>query len=117
VVDDAAQGITHVVRGADLIESTPWQLQIAAALGASEIAYAHVPLVTEPDGAKLAKSRRAPAVAELPPGQALALALQLLNYDPPAGLAHQPPQRILDWALAGWPPRRLQGRKSVALPT
>jgi glutamyl-Q tRNA(Asp) synthetase len=117
VVDDAAQGITHVVRGADLIDSTPWQLHIAAALGAPEITYAHVPLVTEPDGAKLAKSRRAPAVANLLPGQALTLALQLLGYEPPGELEQEAPFHILDWALAGWPPRGLQGRKTIALPT
>ena len=116
VVDDAAQEITHVVRGADLIESTPWQLRIGAALGAPALTYAHVPLVTEPDGSRLAKSRGSAAVAELPPGQALTLALQLLGYAPPLELAEQPPQRILDWALAGWPPRALGGRKSVALP-
>ncbi len=59
VVDDAAQGITHVVRGADLLDSTAWQIAIAGALSLRERGYAHVPLVTEPDGAKLAKSRRA----------------------------------------------------------
>jgi len=117
VVDDAAQGITHVVRGADLLDSTPWQQQIGAALGASGIIYAHVPVVTEPDGAKLAKSLRAPAVANLPPGQALTLALRLLGHEPPGGLEHEAPLHILDWALAGWPPRCLQGRKAVALPT
>jgi glutamyl-Q tRNA(Asp) synthetase len=116
VVDDAAQEITHVVRGADLIDSTPWQLRIGAALGVHTLTYAHVPLVTEPDGSKLAKSRRAPAVADMPPGAALVLALRLLGYEPSGDLVDQSPARILDWALAGWPPRALGGRKSVALP-
>jgi len=116
VVDDLRHQITHVVRGADLIDSTPWQLRIGAALGVPTLTYAHVPLVTEPDGSKLAKSRRAPAVADMPPGAALVLALRLLGYEPSGDLVDQSPARILDWALAGWPPRALGGRKSVALP-
>lgn len=117
VVDDADQGITHVVRGADLLDSTAWQLRIGSALGVPAPVFAHVPLVTGPGGEKLAKSRSAPAVADLPPGQALAIALQLLDYSVPGELAHAPPSRILEWALEGWPPASLKGRASVALPT
>ncbi len=55
VVDDAAQGVTQVVRGDDLLETTPRQLLLARALGLPEPAYAHVPLVLGPDGQRLAK--------------------------------------------------------------
>jgi glutamyl-tRNA synthetase len=55
VVDDAAQGVEEVVRGLDLADSTPRQLWLARALGQPEPAYAHVPLVLGPDGARLAK--------------------------------------------------------------
>jgi glutamyl-tRNA synthetase len=55
VVDDAAQGIGEVVRGADLLETTPRQLLLARLLGLPEPTYAHVPLVLGPDGARLAK--------------------------------------------------------------
>jgi glutamyl-tRNA synthetase len=55
VVDDAAQGIGEVVRGADLIDSTPRQLWLFRALGLAEPAFAHVPLVLGPDGRRLAK--------------------------------------------------------------
>src|SRR5262249_23620544 len=58
VVDDALQGITDVVRGADLLDNPPWQLALQQALGLPQPRYAHLPLVTEPGGAKLAKSRR-----------------------------------------------------------
>ena len=58
VVDDAAQGVTDVVRGADLLDSTPWQIALQRRWRSRTPRYAHLPLVTEPDGAKLAKSRR-----------------------------------------------------------
>jgi len=109
VVDDAFQGITHVVRGSDLLESTAWQLAIAEGLQLPGLHYMHLPLVVEPDGSKLAKSRRARAVADWSPGEALATTLALLNYLPPAELAAEPVSRILDWALAGWPPAGLAG--------
>ena len=63
VVDDAAQGVTHVVRGADLLDNTPRQIYLQRALGLQQPAYAHVPVLTEPDGAKLAKSRRSVRLA------------------------------------------------------
>jgi glutamyl-tRNA synthetase len=55
VVDDGAQGIGEVVRGGDLLDSTPRQLFLARLLGLPELSYAHVPLVLGPDGARLAK--------------------------------------------------------------
>src|SRR4051812_17388344 len=55
VVDDADQGIGEVVRGADLLETTPRQLLLARLLALPEPRYAHVPLVLGPDGARLAK--------------------------------------------------------------
>ena len=55
VVDDAAMGITEVVRGDDLLPSTFWQLELYEALGLTAPSFAHVPLVTGPDGRRLAK--------------------------------------------------------------
>ncbi len=59
VVDDAAQGVTHVVRGADLLDNTPRQIYLQrAARAADSPSYAHVPVLVEADGGKLAKSAR-----------------------------------------------------------
>ncbi|HVW18223.1 MAG TPA: tRNA glutamyl-Q(34) synthetase GluQRS [Solirubrobacteraceae bacterium] len=68
VVDDADQGVEQVVRGADLLDSTPRQLWLARALRLPEPAYAHVPLVLGPDGARLAKRHGAVTLGERPEG-------------------------------------------------
>jgi glutamyl-tRNA synthetase len=68
VVDDAAQGIGEVVRGADLADSTPRQILLARLLGLPEPTYTHVPLVLGPDGQRLAKRHGAVALSDRPEG-------------------------------------------------
>jgi glutamyl-Q tRNA(Asp) synthetase len=98
-VDDAAQGITDVVRGADLIESTAWQIALSSALGPPTPRFAHLPLVVEPDGSKLAKSRRSTPIDLLHSGAWLAETLRLLKQEPPADLGREPPPIQLEWAV------------------
>ena len=71
VVDDAAQGVGEVVRGADLVDSTPRQLLLARLLGVAEPCYAHVPLVLGPDGARLAKRHGAVTLDGVAPAEAV----------------------------------------------
>jgi glutamyl-tRNA synthetase len=71
VVDDADQGIGQVVRGDDLADTTPRQLLLARRLGLPEPAYAHVPLVVGPDGARLAKRHGSVTLREVAPADAL----------------------------------------------
>lgn len=113
VVDDAAQGITHVVRGMDLLDNTPRQRYLQRLLGLPAPAYAHVPLVIEEDGRKLAKSRSSVAVARLEPAQAVVTALELLLQSPPAGLAAQGLEAAWAWALENWTPAALHGVRCV----
>jgi glutamyl-tRNA synthetase len=72
VVDDAAQGVGEVVRGADLVDSTPRQLWLFRALGSAEPSYAHVPLVLGPDGRRLAKRHGDVTLREVDPLDAVA---------------------------------------------
>ena len=117
VVDDAFQGITDVVRGADLLESTGWQLAIAAALGLPRPRYAHVPVLTEPGGAKLAKSRRSVAISNLDERKVIAETLQLLGLSVTNHLKAAPVSEMLQWAVTVWDPHKLQGVLSRPLPS
>jgi glutamyl-Q tRNA(Asp) synthetase len=116
VVDDAFQGITDVVRGADLLESTAWQIALYQALRAPVPRFAHVPLLTEADGSKLAKSRRSAALAGLPPGRAMVAALAALGMDLPEELKAAPVSDMLHWSVQHWSPVRMAGIRNVALP-
>ncbi len=102
VVDDAFQGITHVVRGADLLWNTPRQIYLQNRLGLPTPVYAHVPLITNAAGQKLSKQTLAPALPDDRRGTALALALTVLGHPPPAELADSEPDGLLAWASAHW---------------
>ncbi len=82
VVDDAAQAITEVVRGADLLDSTPRQILLQRALGLPTPSYAHLPLIVDASGHKLGKSNDAPAVDPADPFPSLRTALLALGQDP-----------------------------------
>ena len=84
VVDDADQEITDVVRGADLLASSAWQIQLQQALGYRSPRYAHLPVVTASDGGKLAKSRCSLPPDLSMPGRVLLQTLVLLEQRPPA---------------------------------
>ena len=102
VVDDAAQGITQVVRGADLLDNTPRQLLLFRFLGARAPRYAHVPVLVDRTGRKLSKQTRANAVDACPPSDNLRLILALLGHDPPRDLHGAEPNEMLTWAAAQW---------------
>jgi glutamyl-Q tRNA(Asp) synthetase len=102
VVDDAAQGITEVVRGADLLDNTPRQMYLQQALGLATPTYAHVPLLTEPDGAKLAKSKRSVRLNPARPQGQLCAVLEMLGMQPPTDLATGKISEIWAWAIANW---------------
>ena len=99
VVDDAEQGVTQVVRGADLLASTPRQIALQRALGFPTPVYAHLPLVVNPDGSKLGKRDGAlplPALDEARVRETLAIALRHLGIE---GIAEGEPREMLESAL------------------
>ena len=99
VVDDAAQRITEVVRGADLLDSTPRQILLQRALGLPTPAYAHLPLAVDADGRKLAKSSAARSVDAQDPLPALRAAFAFLGQDASAIHAARTPAALLRRAV------------------
>jgi glutamyl-Q tRNA(Asp) synthetase len=107
VLDDAWQGVTDVVRGADLLDSTPRQLYLQELLGLPQPRYLHVPLITQPDGHKLGKTYRSPP---LPTDQATVLlmrALRALGQPLPEGADYGTPGELLRWASQHWDASRI----------
>ncbi|MBD2860011.1 tRNA glutamyl-Q(34) synthetase GluQRS [Spongiibacter sp. KMU-158] len=100
VVDDIFQGVTHVVRGIDLLESTPPQQWLFEHLGAAAPSYLHLPILVTPEGDKLSKQGHAPAIDNHSPEQNLRQVLGYLGQAPaPAGASCR---EILDWGIAHW---------------
>jgi glutamyl-Q tRNA(Asp) synthetase len=114
VVDDAAQRVTHVVRGADLLDNTPRQIHLQRLLGLKTPYYAHVPLLMEPDGRKLAKSARSVQLDGISPLPHIIKVFDLLNLSPPPELGLATIPEAWGWATAKWNidrlPKRLTSR-------
>jgi glutamyl-Q tRNA(Asp) synthetase len=102
IVDDALQHVTNVVRGADLLLSTAWQILLQQALGLATPGYAHLPLVVEQTREKLSKSRRSVPVEPTLAGPCLTTVLRMLNHPPPPELENDAPERQLAWAARNW---------------
>jgi glutamyl-Q tRNA(Asp) synthetase len=116
VVDDEAQGITHVVRGADLLQSTPRQILLQNALGLPGLEYMHVPIAVNASGLKLSKSSDAPGLAATGSTLQLMAALEFLGQDPPQVLRAATAGEVLAWAVPNWHPERLAGVASARAP-
>lgn len=114
VVDDAAQGITQVVRGADLLSSTARQIHLQHQLGLTEPEYLHIPIVLDSLGRKLSKSEAAPTLHPDNPAACWHQALQCLGQSPPDDL--QSVTELRDWALANWRPERIPRQASLPSP-
>ena len=102
VVDDAEQGVTHIVRGADLLESTPRQLALQRCLNLPRPQYAHVPVAVNAAGEKLSKQTHAPAVTPATARDALVAALRFLGQDVPREAEHCDCETLWRRALAHW---------------
>jgi glutamyl-Q tRNA(Asp) synthetase len=102
VVDDAEQGVTHVVRGADLVESTPRQLLLQRSLGLASPEYLHLPAAIDANREKLSKQTRARSIEAARPQDALLAALGFLGQAPPAELRDADLDSLWRWAIEHW---------------
>lgn len=114
VLDDAWQGVTDIVRGADLLDSTPRQLFLQDLLGLPRPRYLHVPLIIQPDGHKLGKRYRSPPLQPAEATPLLLRALRALGQPTPSELSDALPDELLTWATAHWDAERIPHSRTLA---
>jgi glutamyl-Q tRNA(Asp) synthetase len=102
VIDDAEQGITDVVRGADLLQSTPRQVYLQHLLGLPQPRYLHLPVAVNKNGEKLSKQTKASPIDRERPVAAMIQALRFLGQSPPKRLEQARPHEVLQWAMEHW---------------
>ncbi len=113
VVDDADQGITHVVRGADLLDSTPRQIYLQQVLGLPAMHYAHIPVVLNAQGEKLSKQTQAQPINPQNATTEIFHALQHLGQNPPAELKMTAPRDLWQWAYMNWSFKQISNQTSL----
>ena len=102
VADDALQNITHVIRGFDLIDSTPRQIYLQQLLGYPTPIYGHIPIITNEAGQKLSKQHFADPVDCSQGSLLMHQALQFLGQEPPEDNADADTRTQLQWATENW---------------
>ncbi|GAB4195711.1 MAG: tRNA glutamyl-Q(34) synthetase GluQRS [Wenzhouxiangellaceae bacterium] len=113
VVDDAEQGVTEVVRGADLLDSTPRQIDLQHRLGYPQPDYLHLPLLIAPDGRKLSKQNFSDPLDNGQPLLGLFWVMSLLGHPPAANIANL--EQFWRWAGTIWDPQRVPRRLHLHL--
>jgi glutamyl-Q tRNA(Asp) synthetase len=115
VMDDHDAGITDIVRGEDLLASTPEQIHLQKSLGLRTPNYAHTPLMIRPDGKKLSKSAGAPPVDPNHAGRILSVLLGHLGILLPEVIAQASPREMLEWAIPQWRISSLQSMGPITV--
>lgn len=113
VVDDAAQDITNVVRGADLLDSTPRQIYLQQLLGYKTPFYMHLPVVTDKQGKKLSKQTKAVFLDLSNPIKELIKALNFLGQEPPIELSEGTVSSFWGWAIQNWHPEKIHKKRTL----
>jgi glutamyl-Q tRNA(Asp) synthetase len=113
VVDDAAQRVTTVVRGVDLLDSTAVHLHLQRTLGLPTPAYFHVPVVVNAEGQKLSKQTGAAPIERRRRSLVAAQVLELLGARVPDALRGAPVRELWSWAIASWRIDVLRGRREL----
>lgn len=115
VVDDAFQGVSAVVRGADLLNSAPRQVILQRMLSLPSPDYAHLPVATDVNGIKLSKSAGAAAIDMARSTEEVWRALEFLQQEPPPQLRRAGLAALWEWAIQHWQIQRLNGQRHAAI--
>jgi glutamyl-Q tRNA(Asp) synthetase len=111
VADDALQGVTHIVRGADLLDSTPRQIYLQQLLEVATPVYAHVPVAVNTEGQKLSKQTLAKSITPQNSADLLFDALRFLGQSPPAEIKNATLAEVWRWAIANWQLEKIPQQK------
>jgi len=114
VVDDITQGITHVIRGSDLLDSSPRQCQLFDLLNYPRPTFGHLPVIVNPQGQKLSKQTFATPIDSGLASANMTQALARLGHTPPAELQQGSCTEQLNWACQHW--QRSQLPRGLAMP-
>jgi len=114
-VDDARQGISEVIRGADLLQQTPRQIFVMQNLGHPPPTYGHVPVATDSGGQKLSKQTGALALDNSSPGGNLVMAMKMLGMPITPDMPGVGLQELLDWGVTNFRLKALEGIKTQAI--
>lgn len=117
VADDATQGITNVVRGADLLDSTPRQIYLQKLLGYSTPTYMHLPVAVNNQGEKLSKQTKAALLDISNPVKQLVEAVNFLDQEPPIELLGNNVSSFWKWAIENWHPEKIHKKRTLPFPT
>lgn len=115
VVDDEYQKISHIVRGWDLLDSTPRQIYLQQQLGFRQQKYAHIPIIVDKAGQKLSKQAFAPSIETDKASEAIFSVLELLGQSPPKELRKESPKSLLQWAVPNWDMQSVPKVGSISL--
>ena len=114
VVDDAFQKINEIVRGTDLLDSTPHHLYLQKLLTFQTPQYVHLPVAVNAQGEKLSKQTYAPAINTTQPGPILEKALTFLGHSPDTDVINADPETLLKWAVSNWDLERVPKRMTIS---
>lgn len=117
VVDDAAQGVTHIVRGADLLDSTPRQIYLQHALGYPQPQYAHIPVAANAAGEKLSKQTLAKPITEQHAIDLIVDALEFLGQLPESQLRLADLKDVWHWAICHWNIGKIPKTQKIIIPS
>ena len=115
VVDDAYQGITEIVRGADLLDVTPRQIYLQRILSVPTPAYAHIPAAVDADGKKLSKQYHARPVDDTQPASTLFSALEFLGQQPDKVLLQENVEEIIQWGVKNWSMEKIPDKSTIEI--
>ena len=112
-VDDHLQSITHIVRGGDLLSSTPQQHYLQQQLGFSHPYYFHLPTITHRCGSKLSKQTFAKSIEQAPVIPTLISLLDCLGQRPPVSLQNKSVKDVLNWAIEHWSRNQVPTKRTI----